>query len=156
MNIDLSRSEGGPASAAALPVFVRDKQSLMIVNAKNAEGAEKHLFDNGAEVSFITHFSATRNSAVFRSYKYFAEMVDGVKQAVFELINPVKVRTESYTKKAHFAVTHLILYKGILRKQRIAAYKTVLSVRQTKSFSNSKRSKLRNSLEKTQTKLLFL
>lgn len=113
----------------------------MIVNAKVARFAEKLLFDDGAKVKFISHSFCQQNNTVFQSSKYSAEVANGMKQAFFELTNPVEGLINSYTEKFHFAVSHLERYSVLLGKQWLLI-KQSFSARQIKFISQKKTTRL--------------
>jgi hypothetical protein len=87
----------------------------------------KILFDNGAEISYLSNRLAKHPHVETKEANQHATFADGTSTPLHQTIVPVNLKIEGYTEATYLAVCPLSSYDVILGKQWLSKYDPMIS-----------------------------
>jgi hypothetical protein len=87
----------------------------------------KILFDNGAEISYLSNRLAKHLQAETKEENQHATFANGTTTPLHQTVVPVNLRIEGYTESIYLAVCPLSSYDVILGKQWLSKYDPIIS-----------------------------
>jgi RNase H-like domain found in reverse transcriptase/Reverse transcriptase (RNA-dependent DNA polymerase)/Integrase zinc binding domain/Retroviral aspartyl protease/Chromo (CHRromatin Organisation MOdifier) domain len=87
----------------------------------------KILFDNGAEINYLSHRLAKQLQVETKEANQHATFADGTSTPLHQTIVPVTLKIEGYTESIYLAVCPLSSYDVILGKQWLSKYDPMIS-----------------------------
>jgi hypothetical protein len=87
----------------------------------------KILFDNGAEISYLSNRLAKHLQVETKEATQHATFADGTSTPLHQTVVPVNLRIEGYTESIYLAVCPLSSYDVILGKQWLSKYDPIIS-----------------------------
>ena len=92
----------------------------------------KILFDNGAEINYLSHRLAKQLQVETTEVDQHATFADGTSTPLHQTVVPVNLKIEGYSESLYLAVCPLSSYDVILGKQWLSKYDPLISHKSNK------------------------